>query len=46
VHWNGEVGLVFTSVLARAVDEFARREFDIEASDHRFDCIVDVFDDG
>lgn len=32
--------------VAAAVEEFARREFSIKASDQRFDRTVDLFDDG
>ena len=32
--------------VAAAVEEFARREFSIKASDQRFNRSVDLFDDG
>jgi acyl carrier protein len=32
--------------VAAAIEEFARREFSIKASDQRFDRSVDLFDDG
>jgi acyl carrier protein len=32
--------------VAAAVEEFARREFSIKASDQRFDRTVDLFEDG